>query len=206
MINFFIDSATSLATLALLKDEKIIEKIVITSSNDLSTTIFEFIEKLFFKNNIVPADIDCIYISIGPGSFTGIRIGVTIAKTFAWARKIKIITLSSLEIMATTSSNSKYNIPIIDARRGYVYAGIYDNNMNNIMEDQYIKLDDLVKKNNNKDTIFITNDNLIDGSILPDINIEKIVLKHQFDQSLNPHMVNPNYLKITEAEANINND
>ena len=69
----------------------------------------------------------------GPGSFTGIRVGVSIDKVIAWGFNIPIIPVSSLELLATTNQEFKYSIPIIDARRGYVYAGVYDSENNNIL-------------------------------------------------------------------------
>lgn len=190
MISFFIDTCSSISNIGLLQNDKLIDKRVITSNNDLSNNIFNYIIDLFNSNSIKVDDVKRIYVTIGPGSFTGIRTGVTIAKTFAWAKKIEIIPLSSLEVMAS-SSNDKVIIPCIDARRGYVFAGVYDEYLNVIKEDSYIELSDL------KDQYSGT---YIDNSL--NIDIEKVISKHLKDMSINPHEVNPNYLKITEAEAN----
>lgn len=190
MISFFIDTATSIATIALSKGTKFIDKIIIQSNSNLSNNIFKHINELFNKNNIKVDDIKRIYVTIGPGSFTGIRIGVTIAKTFAWAKNIDIIPLSSLEVMASSSTNNVI-IPIIDARRGFVFGGVYNDKLDIIMEDQYINFEKLESDYSGQ---------LIDNT--ENINIEKIILKHQYDKPVNPHEINPKYLKITEAEAN----
>jgi len=80
---------------------------------------------MFDKNDIAKDEITKIIVVNGPGSFTGIRIGVTIAKVYAWTLKIDITTITSLEAMALSSkSNTTYKVPMIDARRGYVFAGI----------------------------------------------------------------------------------
>ena len=67
--------------------------------NQMSNIIMTKIEKCFEEAGLKPNDIDQIIVAIGPGSYTGIRIGVTIAKTMAWALNKKIIPISSLEFM-----------------------------------------------------------------------------------------------------------
>ena len=83
MISFFIDTCTSLATIALLNNNKLINKKIVTSNHDLSSNLFSYIEELFKEVNINPKEIKKIYVAYGPGSFTGVRIGLTIAKTYA---------------------------------------------------------------------------------------------------------------------------
>ena len=67
----------------------------------------------------------------------------------AWSLKKDVIPFSSLDLLATVDSNNDYIVPLIDARRGYVFAGIYDNHLICIMNDAYIKLDDLLEKIDN---------------------------------------------------------
>lgn len=190
MISFFIDTSTNIGHVALLEDSILIKHIKIVSNNNLSTNIFKYIETLFKESNIEVEQVKKIFVAVGPGSFTGVRIGVTIAKTFAWAKNIEIIPLSSLEIMAS-SSNENAIIANIDARRGFSFAGVYNKNLENIMPDTYISLEELKNK-------YI-------GQYISDtenIDIEKIVKKHKFDEPVNPHKINPIYLKKTEAEEN----
>lgn len=201
MIEFFIDTSTSLSTIALLKDKKVINKKTIHSNNDLSNNLFMHIAKLFEEVSIMPNDVIRIYVSYGPGSFTGIRIGLTVAKVYAYALNIKIVPISSLQILASSLSDNQI-IPIIDARRGYVYAGGYDENLNCFMDDTYIDINLLREKY--PDAQYVTPDIFDFNTVKPNINIEKIISlrdNHEFE----PHLVNPNYLKITEAEANLKN-
>ena len=143
MISLFLDTCNHNIIIGLLKDNKLVDSIVFVNDNNLSERLLPSIKDILDKNNIDKKELEKIYISIGPGSFTGIRIGVTVAKTIAWSLKIKIIPVSSLEVMASTSTE-KYICPIIDARRGYVYAGLYDSNLNIVMEDKYIDLEKLL--------------------------------------------------------------
>ena len=203
MISLFLDTCNHKIIIGLLKDNKLIDSVNFINDNNLSEKLLPSIKEILDKNNINKKELNKIFISVGPGSFTGIRIGVTVAKTIAWALKIKIIPISSLEVMASTS-DSEYICPIIDARRGFVYASLYDSNLNTIIEDKYINLDELMDSVNKYNVDFISYDE-ITNCIEPNPNIEKIVAKHMNDKDINPHSVNPIYLKRTEAEEKNDN-
>ena len=121
------------------------------------------IEKLFKNSNIAPKSVDKIMVIDGPGSFTGVRIGVTIAKTYAWACKINVVPISTLKAYALSLDGYDYYIPLMDARRGYVYGAIYDSSYKEILKPQHIELDKLMKYLNDKeDYEILSNDNYDD--------------------------------------------
>ena len=139
MISLFLDTCTSHLLLGIYKDKKQILWKDEEVHNDLSSKTLPLIKNSLDELGISITDLDEIYVVNGPGSFTGIRVGVTIAKTIAWALNIKIYSVSELELLATTKVDTNYIIPMIDARRGYVYGGIYDKDGNSIVNDQYIE-------------------------------------------------------------------
>lgn len=202
MICLLIDTSTSNLIVSIIKDNEIKyiyqEKILAEMSSKLLPIIDNGLKEINLKLN----DIDKIFVVNGPGSFTGIRVGVTVAKTIAWALKKDIIPLSSLELIATTNTSKKYIVPMIDARRNNVFAGIYDNNLNCVKEDKLISIEEL--SNLSDDYEFASYDN-INGVIKPNIDILKIINKHINDEGINPHNLNPNYLKLTEAEESREN-
>ena len=206
MISLFLDTCSQIIKLGILFDNKLVDYIEFTNDNKLSEKLLPAIKEMLDKNNYKVNDLNRIYISVGPGSFTGIRIGVTVAKVIAWSLNIDIIPISSLEVMASFNTDKKYVCSFMDARRGFVFAGVYDNELNTYIEDKYVLFDNLLEeiKNIKDDTLFVSNDNNYISCVEPKTNVEKIILKHINDKSVNPHNVNPIYLKLTEAEEKLN--
>lgn len=205
----YIDTTTSYLYTGIVVDGKLIAEVKENFGKDLSSFALKKISDLLSTNQLEPEDIDKIMVVNGPGSFTGIRVGITIAKTYAYSLKKEIITISSLEAMALSVDNNKFKIPVIDARRNYVYAAIYDNSLNLVLKEQYISLEALKCAVDNliDDYDYISNDNFENleiSSYSP--NIEKIVNTLSNRESINPHAVNPIYLKLTEAEEKQNTE
>lgn len=198
----FIDTSSSNVIVAIVKDTNIVSCFNKKVDLDLSVNIIPIITRIFDESKMVANDIDTIFVVNGPGSFTGIRIGVTIAKTYAWALKKKITPISSLEVMATTTFEGEYIIPMIDARRAYVYAGIYDSKLISKNMDDYISLEELIQKVP-KNSVYVSYDDININHIKPNIDIIRLIQKHINDEEVNPHSLNPNYLKMTEAEENL---
>ena len=174
---------------------------------DLSKEALPRIISVFNKADITPKDLDKIIVVTGPGSFTGIRIGVTIAKIIAWSLNIPIVPISGLTAMAISNKQEGYSMPLIDARRGFVYGALYDNDINPIIDDIHIPLDELTKKSHDYSPITVITNNEIAtdysvNSYEPDIL--KIVTYFKNKEGLNPHMINPIYLQKTAAEEKAN--
>ena len=197
-----IDTTTSYITVSIIENNSVIYNYHNNIISDISSKIIPIIDESFKNLGFSIKDIDKIFVVNGPGSFTGIRVGVTIAKVIAWTLKKDIIPISSLELMASTDTNKKYIVPMIDARRNNVFAGIYDRELNVLMKDTLIDKDTLLS-NLGSDYQLISYDNLnLDNAIKPYPVIEKIISKHIDDSGINAHNLNPNYLKLTEAEEN----
>ena len=206
MIFLFIDTSISFPTMSLVKDGEVLFNFHEEIKSDMSSKILSIIDFGLKKSNISIKSINKIFVVTGPGSFTGVRIGVTIAKTIAWSLNIPVVPISSLEYIATTKTNKKYLISMIDARRGNVFAGIYDSDLNIIKKDVLISKEELLEGINNFDYELLSYDNF-EHVIKPIPNVLKIVNKHINDTGVNPHNLKPNYLKLTEAEENrIKND
>ena len=103
MISLLIDTCTNNVVIGLLKDNTIIDQRNDINDKSLSTNFTVWVKELLDRNDLKSKDIKTIFVAIGPGSFTGIRVGVTFAKILSWSLNIKVIPFSSLELIASTS-------------------------------------------------------------------------------------------------------
>ena len=190
----FIDSATTNLVVAIINEGKIAYIYDNNDGHDTSSKMMPVLAEAFENAGLKPQDIDKIFVVTGPGSFTGIRVGLTVAKTMAYALNIPIVPISSLEVMASCSGGTA----LINARRGYVFAGTYDEKLNVIYPDSYVLMSDKLDKP------YISYDEFEFTVEKPKIDVLKVIKKHENDYPVNPHTLKPNYLKMTEAEENFN--
>lgn len=208
MTLFYIDTSTNYLYTGIVKDNNLLVERKLNLSHDLSTFAIDEVDKMFKEINFDVKDIDKIIVVSGPGSFTGIRIGMTLAKVYAYCLNKEITTITSLEAMKESINYEGLVVPMIDARRGYVYAGIYDGDKE-IIPNQHISLDKLklILYGLGKEYVFVSNDIFKDiETIKYNPDILRIVLKYQDKESINPHLVEPTYFKLTEAEENLKKD
>ena len=180
MYNLFIDTHLWDILIYLLKDGKIVDKEKKKNKKNNSEYIFPSIIKV-----IDGIKLDEIIVVNGPGSFTGVRLGVTIAKTLAYTLNIPIKTITALECMAI--SNDTYKVAFSDSN-GY-YVGNFDESFNLIGDYTYLKDQDFVNLNTN-------NEYLLDYNI----DVEKIYAFLKNRKSINPHQVKPIYIKKIGVE------
>ena len=199
VITLFIDTSTEYLTVALIKDDKVLKVSTMSSSEHSKYAMIE-IEKLFNDTDIDRRSVNKIMVTNGPGSFTGIRIGVTIAKTYAWACNINVIPISTLKAYALSYDGYNYYVPYIDARRGYVYAAIYDKDYNEVLNDSYISLEDLLNRCEELTNIAFIGKSGKDEILPNKLNILSIYNYYKEEKGITPHALVPNYLKKTEAE------
>lgn len=198
----YIDSSSSYLYAGIVCDNCLVTSVKENLGQDLSRVALPKIASMFESNNLQPNDIDKIIVVNGPGSFTGIRVGLTIAKVYAWSLNIPITTITSLEAMTVSCKYDGPIVSIIDARRDYSYAAIYDKEKC-ILKPQHIANDKIMEVLSTLDQyMIITNDDtsLPGEKCSYDPDIESIVNKYVEKESINPHLVNPEYLKLTEAE------
>ena len=112
------------------------------NGNNHSELIGVFVQEVLAEASFQPKDLDAVALSIGPGSYTGLRIGTSFAKGLCYGCDLKLITIPTLKIIAQ-NAKEKYNIeddallcPMIDARRMEVYNCIYDAQLNEVRETQ----------------------------------------------------------------------
>lgn len=224
MIWLGIDTANTPLSVAIVKDGVVLAEENTSIAVNHSLRAMPAIAEIVEKAGIVPADIDKIAVSEGPGSYTGVRIGVTIAKTLAWTLDKPIVGVSSLKVIAANGLFFDGLIcPIVDARRSNVYAGVYRSEngvLSSVVEDGHYSIDELVGEIEKHEgpVLFIGKDtamyrsNLIEklGSrvviapLICDLPRASalIYLAGQCESFEDVHHFTPEYRRIPEAEAN----
>lgn len=128
MIILAISTSSSNASVSLLEDDKLIKELNISDQRTHSEKLMPLIEELFKTTNLQLSQVNLIACDIGPGSFTGIRIGVASVKAMAEAKEIPVVGVSSLEALAYNVRGFDYICSIIDARNNQVYSAIFNKN------------------------------------------------------------------------------
>lgn len=186
MYSLFIDTHSSDIVLILYKDKKIVKKITQESKMSHSVYCLPLIKELLNKNNIELKDLGLILVVNGPGSFTGIRIGMTIAKTVAYSLNIPIKLIDSLLIKALNVDTPTKYIRLEDKHGAYV--GVFNKDNEVIEPYRYVKLSEY--KELSKENKYINE---------VDIDYEKVILYATNIEAVNPHSANPLYIKDVEV-------
>jgi tRNA threonylcarbamoyladenosine biosynthesis protein TsaB len=120
-----LETATSVCSVALSRGSSLLGMRETSEGMVHGERLAVYIHELLEEKGVAPADLDAISISIGPGSYTGLRVGLSTAKGMAFGLDIPIITLSTLDILARASrkeNDANWHLAAIDARRNEVYA------------------------------------------------------------------------------------
>lgn len=225
MIWLGIDTANSPLAVAIVKDGQILAAEVTNLKVNHSAGVMPAIDQIFKKVNMSPKEIDAIAVSQGPGSYTGVRIGVTIAKTLSWTLQKPLVGVSSLQVLASNAVLYQGIIcSLIDARRKNVYAAAFDstNGLVPIIEDGHYSMIGLLDqlKELDRPVLFVGHDvdnfwemiqqelgeNALRTSYTFDLpNAAQLI--HLAEQQELPsldvtHSFVPKYCRLAEAEAN----
>ena len=122
MFQLLLDSSNAYLAVGLSKDGKVVDSTFYNAWQRQSEVMVTEIDNILKRNKISKSDLDAVVVGIGPGSYTGVRIGVTIAKTIAYALKIKIYAKSSLSLYVNENNPT---ICLFNARSGRSYFAVY---------------------------------------------------------------------------------
>lgn len=134
-----LDTSSKYLVVGLAKEEELIAVIQYEAWQRQSEVAMQEIEKILKENNVDIKDVNKVIVSKGPGSYTGIRIALTIAKVLGLVRNVDVITLSSLEIFI--KPKGKY-ISLLDARSKRAYIGVYEDGLE-VMKECVLTLDEI---------------------------------------------------------------
>ena len=212
-----IDTSTMVSTVTVADDEEILGDFNVNQSKTHSESLVPMIESLLRLLGMTVKDIDKFIIADGPGSFTGLRIGMTIAKTLAQVEKKELLTISTLKALAAGSTSKRAKLALLDARSTRVYGALYDSNLKEIIPQNLYEIDDLAKLVNEKnleiEMIGLLNDKYFDKferAVKAPININncigKSLIRIAQEENIKPrplYEISPNYLRKSQAEREL---
>lgn len=144
------ETSAKAASAALLEDGRLLGEYMQNSGQTHSRTVMKMAEDLLRNCDLTAKDVDAVGCAAGPGSFTGIRIGLAAAKGFAWGRELPLVGVSTLEAMAKNAAAAEgYYCAVMDARRSQVYTALFemeDGCLRRVTEDAAISLEELGEK------------------------------------------------------------
>ncbi|WP_404357068.1 tRNA (adenosine(37)-N6)-threonylcarbamoyltransferase complex dimerization subunit type 1 TsaB [Cytobacillus firmus] len=219
-----IDTSNYPLGVALLDGDQVIGEYITNVKKNHSVRVMPAIDILMKDCGIKPAELDKIVVAKGPGSYTGVRIGVTIAKTLAWTLNKPLVGVSSLEVYAASAGRYFNGVisPLFDARRGQIYTGLYqyrEGQLVSLIKDQLLLSKDwaAMLSEQQENVLFIGNDLPLHKDVFAEFLKERAVIASPAEQNPRPaelallgrdreaedvHSFVPNYIRIAEAEAN----
>jgi len=135
-----IDTTSKLGSIAITDSERVIEEVVLPSGDGFDHVLFGEIESLLSRLSLQLADIEGFAAASGPGTFTGVRVGLAAAKGLAEATSRKVVGVSNLKAMADFGTRP-LRAPWIDARRGEIYGGVYSATLEPVQDEVVMKYD-----------------------------------------------------------------
>lgn len=148
MLILAIDTTTSVCSVALAKDDRLLGEISTDLPRTHSQRLMPMVETLFAETATKPEDLDLLAVTRGPGSFTGLRIGIATVKGMGLALDLPVAGLSTLQVLAHNFSQGLV-CPVLNARLGQVYTALYRSGTGMpeiIFSEQAISVEDLLTK------------------------------------------------------------
>lgn len=157
MLVLGIDTSTKVGSVALFDEKKgLLAELIINVKTNHSDTIMNAIDYIMNMANVKVEEIDRIAVTLGPGSFTGIRIGIAIAKAMVFGKNTDIVAINTLDLLAAEISQEGLIMPLIDAKKGRAYYSLFENNkgIKRLIEYKDGEIEEFLQEYKNKNIVF----------------------------------------------------
>ncbi|MFY0253223.1 tRNA (adenosine(37)-N6)-threonylcarbamoyltransferase complex dimerization subunit type 1 TsaB [Chitinophaga sp. 30R24] len=141
-----IDTATTIGSVSLSRDGQVLQTLINEKQQDHAASIILFVQQLLKEHQLLPEALDAVAVSAGPGSYTGLRVGVATAKGLCYAWDKPLLAISTLQMMAQglvaeLKDEQAWYCPMLDARRQEVFMAMYTPHLEEIMSPQAMILE-----------------------------------------------------------------
>lgn len=191
MYQLLLDSSNIFLSVGISKDGKVVDRISYEAWQRQSEMMVTEVDNILKRNNISKEELDAVVVGIGPGSYTGVRIGVTIAKTIAYALKIKIYAKSSLSLL---KDKEKPTICLFNARSGRSYFAVYEKDKQ-IVKDSVLTNEEVLDYINKHPEYVVNGDTYQLGIDSGKFDLLANLAGFNSDEEVNPFALSPVYLK-----------
>ena len=203
-----IDTTGDVGSIALVGERGLIEEVMLDSPDGFAHVLLDEIERLLERHSLNLSQMDAFASASGPGSFTGVRVGLTAAKGLAEATGRKVIAVSNLQALAWYGSRPLRAV-VLDARRGEVYGGVYNAALQLVREEVVAKLPVWLASLPQGDLEIVTQGFALEGASVPVVQAPKALAgsigRIAFDRLLtgevfDPAEIDANYVRRSDAE------
>ncbi len=195
MITLCMDTSSAFLALCLIKEHAVVAKYQKRCWKQQSEEIFPALLELLQKVDLSPDAIDQVVVSKGPGSYTGVRIAMTVAKVFCAMGDKPLATVSTLQLYAGVLEHARI---VLDARGQRAYTAYYEHGVC-VEEETVLPLEIIAEKLQEQVTV-VGDGHLVDRpDYIPDLAANFLALEKQWRFAANVHMVSPTYLKSSES-------
>ncbi len=142
-----LDTTSTVASVAIRQNQNTVREITLESTSGFAHLIFEAIEKCKNEAKVELQEVDGFAAASGPGSFTGVRVGLSVAKGLAESMRKPVLGVSNLRALSSFGRNgSRLRAVVLDARRSQVYAGVYDDHLRPVLPETVESLEAWLRK------------------------------------------------------------
>jgi tRNA threonylcarbamoyladenosine biosynthesis protein TsaB len=204
-----VDTTSEAGSIALADSERVIEEVALDApAEGFAHILFDEIARLLARHRLSLGDIHCFASAAGPGSFTGVRVGLTAVMGLAEANRRGVVAVSNLQALACFGSRP-LRAPVLDARRGEIYGGVYDASLRAVREEAVMPLEDWIAALPQGDIEIVTNGFVLPAQPHPVIQAPRAlagaiaqiaVRRFSLGQALDPAQIDANYVRRSDAE------
>lgn len=199
MNSIAVDTSGSHLTVILIKDGEVFKEFIPNGNLKHSVTLMPIIERVLEKAGVSISEIDNFSAVIGPGSFTGIRIGVSTARAFAYCFKKPVLAVTSFDVLAYNKRSGK-RLAVIDAMHDNFYAAGYDGD-NIVLSPRFISRDEVIALSSEYEVLSSTD---LEGVRVTKVSLDEgflnAVLAKRNEYSFDSEVLTPLYVRKSQAE------